>query len=68
MNYKIQGQEIYTLLRFYGELVKFIIGPKALGIVPFFILPTSIFQFCLIIWYDIFSGYLVENDCSKMIL
>ena len=36
MNYKVQGQEICTLLRFYGELVKFIIGPKVLVIGPFY--------------------------------
>ena len=31
----MQGQEICTLLRFYEELVKFIIGPKVLVIGPF---------------------------------
>ena len=25
-----------------------------------------IFRFCMIIWYELFSNYLVENDCSKM--
>ena len=32
MNDYIQGQEICTFLRFYEELVKFIIGPKVLVI------------------------------------
>ena len=43
MNDKIQGQEICTLLRFYEELVKFIIGPKVLVIGPFRFLRPNIF-------------------------
>ena len=39
----IQGQEICTLLRFYEESVKFIIGPKVLVIGPFRFLCSNIF-------------------------
>ena len=46
MNDYIQGQEICTLLRFYEELVKFIIGPKVLLIGPFrFLCPNVFFGF-----------------------
>ena len=43
MNEWIQGQVIFTLLRFYEELVKFIIGPKVLVIGPFSFLHPNIF-------------------------
>ena len=65
MNYKVQGQEICTLLRFYGELVKFIIGPNVLVIGPFSYVQIY-FRYSWIIWYDIFSNSLGENDCLKM--
>ena len=45
INDYIQGQEIFTLLRFYGESVKFIIGPKILVIGPFrFLCPNKCFD------------------------
>ena len=44
MNDYIQGQEICTLLRFYEELFKFIIGPKVLVIGPFSFLCPNIFS------------------------
>ena len=46
MNDWIQGKEICTLLRFYEELVKFIIGPKVLVIGLFsFLRPNIFFEF-----------------------
>ena len=53
----------------YEELVKFIIGPKVQVIGPFcFFMSKYIFRICLVIWYDVLSDYLVENDCSKVSL
>ena len=43
MNDWIQGLEICTLLRLYGELVKFFICPKVLVIGPFRFLRPNIF-------------------------
>ena len=51
----------------FDELVKFIIGPKVLVIGPFHFLRSNIyFRICLVIWYELFPDYLIENDCSKM--
>ena len=48
MNDYIQGQDICTLLTFYEELVKFIIGPKVLVIGSFrFYVQIYIFGFFL---------------------
>ena len=44
MNDKIQGKDICTLLKFYEELVKFIIGSKVLVIgLIHFLRPNIIF-------------------------
>ena len=46
MNNYIECQGICTLLRFYEELVKFIIGPKVLVIGTFsFLRPNIFFEF-----------------------
>ena len=55
--------KIFTLLRFYEELVKFIIVPKVILIGPFsFFKSKYILRFCLIIWYKLYYEYLVENE------
>ena len=46
MNDYVQGQEIFTLLRLYEKVVKFIIGPKVLVIGMFrFLRPNIFFEF-----------------------
>ena len=66
MKDQIQGQKICILMRFYEELVKFIIGPKVLLIGPFrFLRPNIYFEFVRVIWYELLSDYLLVNDCSR---
>ena len=55
-----------TLLRFYEELVKFIIGPKVLVIGPFRFYVQIYFSNLFDYLVRVFSNYLVENNCSKM--
>ena len=52
----IQGQEICTLLRFYEEIVKSIIGPKVLVIGTFRILRPNIFFGFVWLFGTSFSG------------
>ena len=59
--------KICTLLIFYEELVKFFIGPKVLVIGPFHFLRSNIYFRLIIIWYELYSNYLVLNE-SKMSL
>ena len=54
-------------MRFYEELVKFIIGPKLLVIGPFrFLRPNIYFSNLFGNLVRDFLDYLVENDCSKI--
>ena len=49
-------------LRFYEELVKLLLVKKYWLLDRFVLYVQIYFRFCLIIWYDIYCDYLVENE------
>ena len=60
MNDGIQDQEICATLKFISQVF---IGLKVIVIVLFrFFMSEYIFRFFLIIWYELYSEYLVGNE------